>query len=398
MTTPATTLTTIDLPQPGRDMRALYDLEPGMRFLNHGSYGAVATPIKAVQDDWRRRIEQNPDGFFRDQWPDICQQARQALAAFVGAEPEQLGFVANATMGLQAAAMAVPLKPGQRVITTNHTYPALTNLLRYLCDLRGTTLDIIELPASPQAGTQLLTALESQLDHTVGLVAIDHITSPTALLFPIEAVASLCRQVGVPILIDGAHGPGHVPLNLTTLGADWYVGNGHKWLGAPRGTAFLWCHDKWQDRTQTPAISHGYGRGFAENYTYYGTGDFSAWASLPHVIAWYKRLEDAGHFTTARHILRDQATAIADALDGQSVSAPDAPGLMTAILLPPSYTQAMREPLRQALRTHHNIVSVFTSWGKDRLMARLSSYVYNEAKDFTAYQTAMMSLKRSPPA
>ena len=379
----------IPLPAPGAPMRALYDLDPSLRFLNHGSYGAVAKPIKAVQDQWRLAIDRNPDGFIRDQWPAIWDAARLALGAFVGADPGQLGLVANATAGLQAAAMAAPLKPGQRIVVTSHIYTALHNTLDYVSAFRGTTLQIIDLPASGAAGDQLLEQLEAVLNSDIGLVVLDHITSPTALRLPIEKAIALCRKAGVPVLIDGAHGPGFEPLNLNALQPDWYVGNGHKWLGAPRGTAFIWCHQDWLDRTETPIISHLYGQGFEAAYCRYGTIDFSAWASLPAAIQWYHRLEEAGAFRHARHLMSQHLAPIAAALGAEVITDP-AETMMAAMLLPPSYTSDMMNPLQLALQRVHDLVAVFVPWGQ-RLIARLSTYGYNDMEDFEAYQTAMLS-------
>ena len=380
----------ITLPSPGAAMRALYDFDPGLRFLNHGSFGAVARPVKAVQDQWRLTIDQNPDGFIRDQWPGVYDAARLALGAFVGANPSQLGLVSNATAGTQAAAMAAPLKPGQRILVTNHIYRALRNMLTYVCEIRGTTLEALELPINDQAGDALLTKLEAALVDDVGLLVVDHITSPTALRFPIQQIVKRARAAGVPVLIDGAHGPGFEALQLNNLNADWYVGNGHKWLSAPRGTAFIWCHEKWLDRTETPIISHQYGHGFEPAYQYYGTIDFSAWSTLPAAIEWYRRLEKAGHFTHAQRVLWDQVPKMADALHATMITPTDKT-MMAAMLLPARYTPDMMNPLRQVLQRDHDLVAVFVPWG-ERLIARLSAYSYNEAADYKAYQAAMLSI------
>lgn len=302
------------IPAPGAAMKALYDLDPEVTFLNHGSYGAVAKPLKDIQRHWAGVIDRNPDQFIRDEWPEIWDQTRAKVAAFVGAKPDQLGLVANATAGLQSAAMAVPIKPGQRILIHSHIYNALGNLMRFIAELRGATIEVIDLPLSTEASEVVEQRISERLGDDVGLVVIDHITSPTAVTFPIERIVAACRSAQVPILIDGAHGPGHRPLELTQLNADWYVGNGHKWLGAPRGTAFIWAHENWLDRTEPPVISHGYQGNFSENFMRYGTIDFSAWSTLTAVLDWYGRLDQAGAFDHACQVLKDGYKQVAETL------------------------------------------------------------------------------------
>jgi len=373
------------LPPPGSTMRPLYALDPACSFLNHGSYGAVALPLTRHQAAWQALIEANPDHFIRDLWPVAWNKSRQALGQFLGTSGEQIGLVSNATAGLQAAAMAAPLKPGQRILITDHTYTALTNILRHVAALRGAELTVIPVPASPEAGPALLDALDRHLDERVGLAAIDHVTSPTAVRFPIEAVVEKCRAAGVPVLIDGAHGPGQVPLNLDVLGADWYVGNCHKWLGAPRGTAFIWANEARLAATNSPIISHGYGLSFEASYVRYGTMDYSAWSSLPAAIEWHGRLSETSAFSHARQVLDDAYADLLDVLEAEPVTAPGqaGPGMMASMRLPERFTAAMSEPIRLRL-LEERIVGVLpplTIQGMNRLMLRLSAYAYTSADE-----------------
>ena len=374
---------------PGTGMRDHYDLDPALIFLNHGSYGAVAKPLKAAQDRWRLEIDRNPDGFIRDRWPELQRASRTALAAFLDTEAHQIGLVANATSGLQAAAVAAPLKPGQKILIPNQTYPALTNILRHVSALRGTEIVTIDLPSTPESGTYLLDRLETYLADDVGLMVVDHITSPTATRFPVTDVIRICKAQGVPVLVDGAHAPGHVPLNLSELDADWYVGNGHKWLGAPRGTAFIWSHEKWLERTETPVISHNFGKGFEAAYVQYGTIDYSAWASIPDALTWYRKLDQAGAFAHAKTLVATNYAEIADRLEADLITDPDDPGMMAAMLLPRDYTADMAIPLRLALQRDHGIVAVFIPWQGQRLIARLSCYSYSSQNDLDTYLSAV---------
>lgn len=373
-------------------MKVLYDLDPEVTFLNHGSYGAVAKPLKDVQRHWQNVIDQNPDQFIRDQWPEIWDQSRAKLGEFLNAKPEQLGFVANATAGLQAAALAAPIKQGQRILIHSHIYNALRNQISFVAELRGATVEMIDLPLNTEAAEVMEAELATRLDSDVGLVVIDHISSPTAVTFPIEAITAACRSAGVPVLIDGAHGPGHRDIDLNTLDPDWYVGNGHKWLGAPRGTAFIWANEKWLDATQSPLVSHGYQQGFDANFIRYGTIDFSAWSTVSAVLDCYGRLDQRGAFAHARTILQHDYAEMVSALGATAITKASDPGMMAAMLLPETWKAEQAEPIRHRLQDNFKIVNVPIPQPNGRLILRLSAYGYTDRADFARLTDAMRTI------
>ncbi len=264
----------------GRVLRPLWTLDPDTTFLNHGSYGACPRAVLAVQRGWRDRLEAQPVRFMQTVLPGALREAAARLAGFLGAQADDLVFVENATGGVNAALRALALRPGDEVLTTSHVYPAVRNAIRHICGGQGALPVEAPVPfplADPQAA---IDALAARIGPGTRLVVIDLVTSPTATLLPVAEIAALCRARRVPLLVDAAHGPGMVPLDLPALGADWVTGNAHKWLFAPKGCAFLWARPEAREGLHPTVISHGLGRGFTAEFDWVGTRDPSAWLSV----------------------------------------------------------------------------------------------------------------------
>jgi isopenicillin-N epimerase len=246
-------------------------LDPGITFLNHGSYGACPAPVFARYQELQRELERNPVDFLARRFDGLMAESRTALARFVGARAEDLVFVPNATAGLNAVIRSLRLEPGDEVLTTRHEYGAVTRTWEF-------------------AGATLVFAEPEELAAAIGprtrAVSVSHITSPTALVLPVAEVCAAARDAGALAIVDGAHAPGQLPLDLESLGADVYAGNCHKWLSAPKGVGFLWArpeHPRW---IEPLVISWGYGddRTFADRHGWQGTRDPAAALTIPAAI------------------------------------------------------------------------------------------------------------------
>jgi len=214
----------------GRPARALFLLERDVVYLNHGGFGAAPREVLAAQDGWRARMEAQPARFMSRELPDALAAARRALAGFLGAEAADLAFVENATAGCNAVLRSCRLQPGDEVLVTDHVYPAVRNVARHVCAETGARLVEASLPA-PVADPDVVTAaIAERLSAQTRLVVIDLITSATAAILPVAAIAAQARAAGARLLVDAAHGPGQIALDLPALGADWVSGNAHKWL------------------------------------------------------------------------------------------------------------------------------------------------------------------------
>lgn len=303
--------------------RALWALEPGARHLNHGAFGGCPTELLAHQTTIRARMERQPARFFLNDLPGLLRDAAGALAGFVGTAPERLGFVDNATTAVNAVIASAPLAAGDEIVTTDHVYNAVRQTLRHHAGRAGAS--VIEAPvgmpvASSEAAAE---AVIAALGPRTRLLVIDHIASPSAVILPIGPVIAAARQRGIPVLVDGAHAPGLLPLSLDALGATWYVGNCHKWLCSPKGAGFLAVARDAPWEVHPTVISHAYDQGFTAEFDKTGTRDPSAWLTIPDAIRFHHRLGGATLRARNDALARDAAERLAAEL-GTALGAPAA--------------------------------------------------------------------------
>jgi len=289
-------------------MKEQFLLDPGVVFLNHGSFGACPREVLGAQQYWQHEMERNPVEFLGRRSGSLLAQARHELGAFLGTSPDDLAFVPNATTGVNTVARSLDLRPGDEVLTTDHEYGACDATWRWVCGRTGAVYRRLEIPL-PFDRNAFADHIMSQVTARTRLIFLSHITSTTALIFPVKAVCRAARERGILTLIDGAHAPGQIDLDLQDLGADFYTGNGHKWMCAPKGSAFLHARPEHHAMLQAPVVSWGYvaegldGHSGFDAYTgqgtlqrrlqWQGTRDLSAWLALPAAIAFQRRLNGA---------------------------------------------------------------------------------------------------------
>ena len=378
--------------EPGGHLREHFLLDPELRFLNHGSFGATPKSVLEAQSYWRRELERNPVAFMVDRLPAVQRQAAERLAGFMGTVGENLAFVENATTGVNAVIRSLQLNPGDEILTTNHVYGAVHQALRFVCARTGASLRVVEVPFPIASPDQLMQALEGGFREGTRLAVLDHITSATGLILPIERMVAACRERGVPVLVDGAHAPGHVPLNLDTLGADWYTGNAHKWLFAPKGCAFLYAAPRVQDLTHPTVISHDYQKGFVPEFDYTGTKDPTAWLAIEASLDF---VELIGFERMRKHNygLVRQAASLLRAAWGTAPLAPDSMlGYLVTLEAPVgalgSTIDEAAAARRYLLDEHRTEVPVFGFGGRN--WVRISAQVYNELSDYQPLAEAIL--------
>ena len=310
-------------------MRELYLLDPDVVFLNHGSFGACPRPVFERYQAWQRELELEPVDFIARRLPELLAQARAELGAFVGAAADDLTFVPNATTGVNMAARALDLQPGDEVLATDLEYGACDLTWRQRCE---------------QVGARYVRAPVDELfDHVTErtrAVFVSHITSETALLLPVEAIVARARDAGLVTIVDGAHGVAQVDLDLAALGVDFYSGNCHKWLCAPKGSGFLYVRPGMQEQVDGPIVSWGYEEPatFISRTQQQGTRDSAAYLSVPDAIA-FQREHDVRErcVALAREARRELCTLL-----GTEPIAPEEQILQ----------MASRAPPRAAARSH----------------------------------------------
>ncbi|MBM3522104.1 MAG: aminotransferase class V-fold PLP-dependent enzyme, partial [Alphaproteobacteria bacterium] len=277
----------------GHPARKLFTLDPDVAFLNNGSYGACPIPVIEAQDAIRREMERQPVAFFAEVVPVKLRGAAERLAGFLGARGEDVVFVENATAGMNVVLRSLQFARGDEILTTDHVYGAVRQVLRHLEREAGIAVVEPTLPYPVRDENLIVEAVARAMTPRTRLLVIDHIASRSALILPVARLAALARERGVPVLVDGAHAPGQLALDVPALGADWVIGNCHKWLFAPKGAAFLWVRADRQTGLHPPVISHGYGGGFAAEFDWVGTRDVSPWLSVPAAIDFYEAVGPA---------------------------------------------------------------------------------------------------------
>jgi isopenicillin-N epimerase len=253
-------------------------LDPTVTHLNHGSYGACPRPVVEAWQAWQRELERSPTDFLWRRLPGLLDEVRDSLGELVGARSSDLALVHNSTSGLNAAIRSLRLGPGDEVLTTTHEYGALVKTWAFV--------DATLVAADPEA-------IPDAIGPRTRVVFLSHVTSETARVLPVEEACVAARKAGALAVVDGAHVPGHLPLDLGVLGADVYAGNCHKWLCAPKGSAFLWARPEHHGWIEPVVTSWGWGpeAAFAEKHEWQGTFDPSAWLTIPSAIETWRSFD-----------------------------------------------------------------------------------------------------------
>jgi isopenicillin-N epimerase len=376
---------------------ATWLLDPDIDYLNHGSYGACPAEVLEEQRRWRDVLEREPVRFFQSLYQPALDAARAELAQFAGGEPEGLVFVPNATTGVNAVLRSLEraLRPGDELLTTDHSYNACRNALEATAVRTGARVVVAPVPFPLEDPSEVAAAVLSRVGPRTQLALLDHVTSPTALRFPIESlVASL--EPEVPVLVDGAHAPGMLPLDLRGLGASFYAGNCHKWLCAPKGIGFLYVREDHRERVLPVTISHGWNGGWGGEHRLHalfdwtGTTDPTAALSVPAALRVIGGLDPAGWpaLMAANHELALAARQILCAVLEIEAPAPDDMlGSMAALPLPESPQRERgadrsRDPLTALLRERGVTVPVFLWPAWPQRVIRVSAQRYNRLDQY----------------
>ena len=385
-------------------------LDPSVTFLNHGSYGACPEPILEVQRAWRDRLETEPVRFLAGDLPGLLAEARVAIGAFLGADPEGLAFVPNATTGVNTVLQSLHFRPGDELLTDDHEYNATINALRAVAARDGAGVVVAPIPFPIATAAEAREAILAAVTDRTRLVLISQVTSPTALILPIaELVAELDRR-GIDTLVDGAHASGMLPLDLDRLRAAYWTGNGHKWLCGPKGSAVLWVREDRRERIHPLIVSHGAnapleGRPrFRHEFDWVGTSDPTAFLTLPAAIDWMGRVaapDGRGWpaLMAANHALALEGRDLIARALGVEPPAPDPMlGSMAALPLPGVADEAAAIALAAALETEDRIQVPIGPWpvraaladGADpQILIRISAQRYNEPADYERLAAAL---------
>lgn len=378
--------------------RKFWSLDPEIVFLNHGSFGACPLPVLAAQQQFREQLEREPVRFFGREYEPLMNTALAKLAEFVGAGTDQIAFIPNATTGVNTVLRSLNFTAGDELLTTSHEYNACRNALDFVAQRAGAKIVIAEIPFPVESPAQIIEAILQKISPKTRLVLVDHISSQTALIFPIPDLAKHLKNSAVDILVDGAHAPGMIPLNLSELGATYYTGNCHKWLSAPKGAAFLYVQKNRQNLIRPLTISHGANSPrkdrslFQLEFDWMGTTDPSAYLSVPVAIDFMGSLLPGGweELRAKNHELTLTARKLLCEKLNVPVPCPDQMiGSMASFSIPDG--NAME--LHDILLDEFNIESQIIPWPQfpGRLL-RISAQIYNHLADYEYLAESLMKV------
>jgi isopenicillin-N epimerase len=377
------------------ELRSLFLLRPDVVFLNHGSFGACPRSVFEAYQHWQLELESQPVEFLGRQFEDLMRESRVALGAYVGADPDDLVYVPNATTGLNVVARSLPLHAGDEVLATDHEYGALDRTWRFICGKRGARYVRQPVSLPIQSVEQVVESIWAGATEHTRVLFVSHITSPTAVILPVAKLVRRAREAGIITVIDGAHGPGQVLLDLEELGADYYVGNCHKWMMAPKGSGFLYARREMQGLVEPLVVSWGWesddpgASRFIDHHQWQGTRDIAAYLTVPAAIAFME--EHGWHRVrcTCHALLAAAGRAIAE-LTGLVPITPDAPewfAQMAALPLPSCDAVSLQRRLYHRFRIEVPIID----WN-GRQFVRVSVQGYNTWADLGALVDALRAL------
>jgi len=374
-------------PRFGHDLRRHWLLEDGIVYLNHGSVGATPRAVLAAQDEWRQHIEREPVRFMSRDLPAQLRAAAARLAEFLGGDGEGLVFVDNATSAVNVVLASIDWHAGDEIVVLREAYPGVRNAIERHALSRGTRLREARFEVPLREPQEVTDALAAALGPRTRLALIDHVGSTLATVYPLAAMVALCHERGVPVLVDGAHGPGMLEVALAATGADWYAGNCHKWLCAPRGCGFLWTAPERRATTRPLVASVWHGEGYPLAFDWPGTRDPSVWLAVGAAIDLLQGFGvDAVRAYTRS--LAAQAAATLSVRWNTPVAAPEAMrAAMAAIRVPGIAAEHAAALHDRLLDTYRIEVPVYPIDGAAWL--RISAQIYLEPRDLLALGEAV---------
>lgn len=377
-------------------LRRHWVLAPDVAFLNHGSFGACPKPILELQASLRLQMEAEPVQFLWRRYEERLELSRRQVAKFVGARPQDLVFVTNATTGVNAVVRSLKLKPGDEILSTNHDYNACHNVVVEAARRAGAKLVVAQVPFPLASADEVVDAVVGATTERTRLALLDHVTSNTGLVFPVAKLVRELKGRGVDTLVDGAHAPGMLPLQLSRLGAAYYTANLHKWTCAPKGAAFLWVREDRQREVQPAVISHGNNTtrpgysAFQDRFDWAGTFDPTAWLCAGEAIRWLGELLPGGwrELRDRNHRLAVNARRVLSGALGVEAPCPeDMLGTLATLPLPERFQGVPRsekiDAEQQRLYDRFRIEVPFVRMGRpERRYFRVSAHIYNSLPEY----------------
>lgn len=396
------------MPRPNpSSFAAHWDLDPSVVFLNHGSFGACPRVVLDKQRELQRQLEAQPVRFLYRELEGMFDTTRDELAGLVGCAAEDLGLVTNATQGVNAVLRSLALSAADELLVTDHEYNACRNALDFVAERSGARVVVAKIPFPLQDPQQVIDAVLACVTERTRLLLIDHVTSPTGLVLPVEPIVAALRERGIDTLVDGAHAPGMLPLDLRAMDPAYYTGNCHKWLCTPKGSALLYVRRDLQPSIRPLSISHGANSPrtdrsrFRLEFDFTGTHDPTAWLCIPEALRFLRELMPGGLPGLRQHnheLALKGRQLLCDAI-GCDAPAPDSMiGSLASVMLPvdPAHDPLVAiDPLQSRLWDEHRIEVPIMLWPNPPLrLLRISPQAYNSLEQYEWLAEAVASARR----
>lgn len=380
-------------------VRANWTLDPEVTFLNHGSFGATPRCVLEAQSRLRAAMERQPVEFLDRVLRPQLDGALAVVGELLGTSGRNLAFVPNATYGINSVVKSLRFEAGEELLIVEHGYPAIIKTLQCVADRTGAKLVRVSVPFPVESPEEISRAVIAALSERTRFVVIDQITSPTAMLLPVKAVIEACRQRGILCMVDGAHAPGMIPMNLDAMAPDFWSGNLHKWVCAPKGAAALYVRPELAAMIEPTVTSHNFTMKFPEEFFWTGTDDPTAYLSVPSAIEFMGSLGWARLHAHNHALARYGRRVVAEMIDG-SLPVPDSPeyyGAMAIVEFPQRVKFATLERARefqsQLYREYRIEVPMMQVEG--RTFVRISAQAYNAPVQYERLGEALRALTKS---
>lgn len=382
------------------DVASHWMLRGDIAFLNHGSFGSTPRVVFEEQDRWRRRIEAEPVELLGRQCLALLDEAKGKVGAFLGMSPTDFGFVTNATEGINAVLRSLEptIEAGDELVTTTHVYNAVRQAMKYVAQRRGAKYVELDVKLPVRSADDISGPVLEALNSRTKLVLVDHVTSATALVFPVEKIVRECAKHGVDVIIDGAHAPGMIALDIETLGAAFYAGNLHKWTCGPKGAGFIYVRKDRQGAVHPNVVSHFLGQGIVKEFGWQGTRDISAWLAVPKAIefmaslGWERVMRHNHELATWAHqrLVKAWGVEPISPLDGSLL------GSMAMLRLPgklAKMSEAETAVVQQRLYSEHGVEAPLSPFAGE-VTLRVACQVYNRPEHVERVGTAILKLAK----
>ena len=392
------------------ELKAHWGLDPEVTHLNHGSFGACPKAVLAELHRLQIELEHGLSKFLSREASGRLQQARRSLGQFIGANPDNLVYLPNVTVAINSVLRSLPLCAGDELMVSSHEYNATRNVLEYVAEQSQSRVVVVEIPFPIEGPESVIERMRDAITPRTRLALIDHVTSSTGLLMPLAELIALFHEHEVEVLVDGAHAPGMISLDLEALAPDYYTGNCHKWICSPKGAGFLYVKPALQEQVRPAVISHGANSGLVGNarfraeFEWTGTRDITPWLCVPKAISYLESLVPGGWSEVMRRnheLVVEGRQLIAAALSIEPPCPDDMLGSLATLHLPGSgdfeaevATSALSlSPIQEALFDRYKIdVPVLSCPESGRPMLRISAQLYNELDDYERLARALREM------